>query len=475
MNDATRIWFPIPAWWVPVWITLDSAGESTDALETAVEAMVRAGLRAPAVIARELCLDTALVESAIATLASAGVITQTADGLSAKPRSEPGEGPRSRAGFIAWDPSAQRPLLQLWVAREPPLPAVEAPPGWRLSPWSEPDDYPQRPRTKEVAERLGVLPSMSGLRTFEPRGNGVHESDGGRVRRLRERSGPSARLPIWAPVEHRMSGPVVWRPSLRPIAEVGTELDPAGYEGVVRRALVPGASEALADAEREHRDRIAPGVVRQAGFTSVDDLRAEAKKQVSRDLGAITNLPGWQAVVQLAEDAVVDELISPAVGGDWRRPLRAWGDVLETLTALLIERLRPIVIALEARSVDPDERASIRLLLGPSTDHTLSTASNPEHFKQLKDSVQGRLDTIGTRVLAFGVCALLHLPTRRAFERLADQQPSLFETLGRAKSERNDVVHPKATTEAIGVAGHRARVVLLCRTLPMLDIEAASS
>lgn len=471
MNDTLRTWIPLSAWWIPVWITLDNAGESTDALETAVAGLVRAGLRARDTLARELALDVALVESAVATLLAAGVLTEGDGGLAAAHEPVPAEGPRGRPGFLVWDPAAQRPLLQLWLDRDPPSDELPAPPGWRVAPWTAPDDYPLRPRERELGEFLRVLPSAGDLRLFEPRGDGVHESDGVRVRRLRRRAGPSVRAPVWAPVEHRAAGVVVWRPSLRPLPEVGTELDPTGYEGIVRRGLPAGVTGALADTERELRDRVAPGVLRQAGFASVGDLRASAHDEAVRALGVFATLPEWRDLLALVEDAIVDEHLSLAVGGDWRRPIRAWGDVLERLTGLVMQRLRSLLDRVQARPVPPDELARIRPLLGRSTPHVVAVVGNSGELERLRVSLKNDLDSIGTRLLAFGVCALLHPPARRAFEALALDAPGLFDALDKAKEERNAVVHPKPHTEPIGVAGHRARVLLLCRTLPRLEVR----
>lgn len=469
MNESIRTWVPLSAWWVPIWITIASDSESTDALETAIAELVRSGLRAPDVMARELCLDVALVESAVANLLAAGVLTVGEGGLSAAQKPEPVEGPRSRPGFIAWDPAAQRPLLQLWLDADVPPDDPPAPPGWRVAEWTEAADYPPHPRDRELGEFLRVLPSAGDLRLFEPRGNGVHESDGARVRRLRRRTGASVRGPVWAPVEHRIAGAVVWRPALRPLPKVTTELDPSGHEGILRRGLNASACSALEDAERERRDRVAPGVLRQIGFRSVDELRASARADATRALGGIAELAMWAPLVSLIEDAIVDEHVSLAVGGDWRRPLRAWGDVLEHLTAIVVAHLRPVVSQLEARQIEPDESSRIRTLLGPTAGHALTVASKPDQLRQLKESFHNELHTIGTRLLAFGVCAILHPPTRRAFEGLALDARDLFANLDKAKEERNAVVHPKPSHQPIGVAGHRARVLLLCRVLPRLD------
>lgn len=472
MNDPVRIWVPMAAWWVPVWITLDTAGESTDALETAVIGLVHAGLVAPDALARELCLDRALVESAVATLTAAGVLTATEGGLMAKPTPEAGEGPRARAGFVAWDPASQRPLLQLWLDRDLPEMPVRCPEGWRIAPWAEPDPYPSRPRDQEVAEELRVLPGVGDLRIYEPRGLGAHESDGARVRRLRRRTGPSLRGPIWAPVEQRVAGPVVWRPSLLPLPEVSTELDPSGVQGV-ERGITPDAQGVLREVEAAHRDRIAPGLIRAAGFASVEDLQTSAREEAARELGGISEMPEWGGVLRLVEDAIVDEHVSRAVGGDWRRPLRAWGDVFERLTRDFARRLRPVVLGLKAGRLEADGRSRLRPVLGDSTGRVLDVASQPAELAKLCASLARDMDSIGTRVLALGVCVALDPRIRRAFEVLCLDTPKLFDSLDTAKDERNRVVHPKEGAEEIGILGHRARVLLACRMLPRLELPAA--
>lgn len=467
MNDAVRIWVPVPAWWIPVWVTLDTAGESTDALETAVAGLVGAGLVSPEAIARELCLDRALVESAVATLLAAGVLMATDGGLKAHPALEAPEGPRALPGFIAWCPASQRPVMQLWLDRELPLVAEGAREGWQIAAWAEPDLYPGRPSDRDVAGLLRALPSAGDLRIYEPRGIGVHESDGARVRRLRRRTGASLRGPIWAPVEQRVAGPVVWRPSLLPVPEVSTELDPGGIEGV-ERVIAAGARGVLREAEAAHRDRIAPGMIRASGFTSVEDLRNSARQEAARELGGISERPECAGLLRLVEDAIVDEHVSRAVGGDWRRPLRAWGDVLERLTRDFALRLRPVVRELVARTLEADGRRRLGPILGESTGRVLAVAGRSDDIAKLRASFDSDLDSIGTRVLALGVCVALDTRTQRAFEALCMDAPRLFDSLEKAKEERNRVVHPKDGAEEIGVAGHRARVLLACRMLPRL-------
>jgi hypothetical protein len=468
VNEPIRSWIPVPGWWVPVWVVLDDVGGTTDVLEEAVAGMVRAGLDTTPEITRELCVDAALVESAVATLIGAAVLAVDGGRLVAV-QGRPEAHVRSRAGFVAWSPSAGRALLQIWLDTD--APEVEsAPTGWRVETWEEPEEgYPRAPRRTDVAQQLELLPTAGDLRVFEPRaGAGVHETDGGRVCRLRPRPGPYRRQPIWVAVEQRPQGPVVWRPTLVPQPTIDTELDPGGWDGLI--ASAHGAARTGAEGARhECMDAIAPGVLREAGFSSVQELRDSARAQAARELG---DLGAWEGLPAVVEEAFVVQKLGEVVGVDWRRLVQAWGHVLEVLTQALVNRLRDRLRALQAREIGVDERRQLQKLFGTQTWRAERAVAR---LGTLKEAVANGVDTIGTRVAALAVCVALDPDVRRAYQIACGGTPALFEALDKAVDERNRATHPRDDAEEIEVTGHRARVLYLCRTLTTFEVPSSPS
>lgn len=465
MSEIVRRWIPTPAFWYPVWVTLDGAGHALDPLEEALLALVRAGLRAPADLARELRVDFGLVESATQGLVADRSLAMEPGGLAPGEAADadPSGDLQDRMGFIAWNPRTRRPLLQLWL--DPELPRVTvAPRGWRFAPNEFARSEARPPDDHDVEVALRLLPDAGDLRAFEPMGDGVREVDGARVHRLRMR--PPARrqrASIWVPVEQRVQGPVVWRPSLVPMPEVETELDPAGWAGVLEAAPPEAQTLARSDMDEVHT-QVAPGVLRAAGYESVEELQRSARAAAARDVGA---LDGMDLVAKTVETAFVGQILGEAAGADWRTLGQAWANVLEAVTMEVARRVAPLLRDLKADD-PPEDTRSLARLLGPSWERARDYSANRDQLGQLKAAMRGDADNVGTRILALAVTVVRDRRVRRAVEGVVEDQPDLFEQLDRARDERNRVVHLREKGDPVSVSGFRARVLLLTGALSRL-------
>jgi len=460
MAEVTRTWVPVPGWWFPIWVTLDATGHARDPLEDAVLGLVRAGMTGTGELAHALRVGSGLVESAVNHLTGSGVLERE-DG-SLKPVADPPDPMgqlEARRGLLAWDPAAGRPLLQLWLGAEPPE-VDQAPPGWQLAPW-EPRSDLSAPSDREVADALRLLSDVGELRAFEPVASGLREVDGARIHSLRRRGSRNRRLaPIWVPVEQRVPGPVVWRPALLPTQQVDTELSPGGWAGL----LEVSSSEVrqLLDSERTAcLASVAPGVLREAGFSSVEDLRRTAAATAARELG---DLSDWERARRAAEDAFVVDRLGEAAGGDWRQRAGGWASLLDVTTHQLVRQmlhLRPAAW----RTPDGDEEREGRRALGPLWQEVKGLLRKPDALRSIDKHITNDADGIGERLLWIGATIASSREARSAFTRVIAETPDLFEQLDKARQERNAVIHPRERVDPVPVAGFRARVLRVCRAL----------
>lgn len=469
-----RSWVPVPAWWVPVWIVLDGRPGVLDPLEDAVAALVAVGTARPSAIASTLAVPAPLVESALTHLAASGLVIlegedwRSAPGLPAE-MSEPQE----RAAFVAWDEAVGRPLLQVWLDVNDPDPE-ELPPvaqGTVLPvPPSADATWPRLPTSDRVDRSLQLLAATGTVVALEPVGGQVREVDGARVVRLRRRPDRrSERGWIWVPVEHRLQGAVVWRPSLLPRPDVETELDPAGWDGLLNRAGALTAT--LRAAQGEVHDLIAPGVLERTGYRSVEELRSEAVRSADRELNGPVPAE-WGIVAEVVAAAFVTQRTAEAAALDWRAVARGWADVLEVVTLELVRRVRPALLAVrltDAGKVAPDR---LRPVLGSATlGHVRKVLRSEEEANRLVDSVRHGTDSIGVRILAIAAAVAADPAVYRAFAELSMDHARFFDDLDRANKDRIAVVHRRDGDEdRVSIVGFRDRVLSVARTSARLRL-----
>jgi hypothetical protein len=122
--SAAVEWIEVPAWAVPVWVTLDGSAWQSDPLVEAVRALVEVGLQRDADIAAQLAMPRSLVQAAADHLVSLGALTRGDDGgLSVAPKNGAEtevDSLSTRPAWVVWDPLRSRPLFQLWLDDRPP-------------------------------------------------------------------------------------------------------------------------------------------------------------------------------------------------------------------------------------------------------------------------------------------------------------------------------------------------------------------
>lgn len=464
-----RLWQPLPARWVPVWISLEATAGRRDALQDAVEGFVRLGVTEAGGIATELGLPVTLVESAIALGLAAGSLEQGPAGLRAREVGDEGDSSPEEAGWLAWDHAAGRPLLQLWADPSLPGEGLRAE-GWEVLPLPERYRRPGKVHDDRLHRALRVMGHAPEVTLLRPIGLGVDEDERARVRRVRRRLGERlASGWIWAPVEHRIQGTVVWRPSLAPMAEVRSELDPQGWGGLAERL----SAEQVAQHEQLRarlRDEIAPGILERAGFESVEEMREEAARTAARELGGAATWPRLRVAV---EAAFLQQRLAEIIDSDWRTIARGWADVLEVLSLELAQACRGAIRSLRRspRWGAQQERDLKRRLGGKTWRIVRRTLEDPERLRELQQVARDNADSIGARILVIGAALATREAVARRFEFVFESHPRFFEELDRANVERTTVIHHRAQAEEIHVPAFRSRVLVLCRVAASLDLD----
>ena len=468
-----RLSCSILGWWVPVWITVAEGASARDVLEDAVLELMRADVRSADRIARVLCVDELLVESALAALCASGVVEVVGGGYRPRSVPEPPAGHLEREGWVFWDPVAERPLIQLWAGPRPQ--ALPSPDGWEAV---EPDGIRLAPpRMGSVDARLSLLPGLPELVGLEGWGSGFRVFDAEQVRSIRR--DPRRVLEpgrAYAPVELRpVTGPVVWRPAIVRFARVQTSLDPGGWSGLLER-LAPEGRAALERRRREATVAIAPAVLEAAGYRSLTDLDEAAELHARRELGDRWRTPAWAAICDLVHAAEINATVARAIGAGWRTALHGWADVLDALTASLHQLVRadlsPEAFAAIA-ALTPDERrrrvSSHAATLGASTDRVLDTIKTNAKLASL-ESTLASTPMIGPRIAGLGVVVVFGGDAcRRVLTSMVDALPSFFDDLDRANVDRRKIVHldvaaDRGDNEAdVDVASFRQRLIRLIR------------
>lgn len=456
------VWFGVPSWWVPVWVSLDDGRANLDPLEEAVLAFIALGGLDAAGIARRLAVARSLVESATHSLLSRGVLESTENGLVAV-EVDRDEVAVDREGWIAWGPSLRRPLLQVLLgSRLPERPP--SPNGWALSEMTGREERPARPRTRDVDKALRLLPHAAATRVYERIGLGLSEVEGARIRSMRRKLDTASRAnPIWIPTEHRLQGTAVWRPAIWPVADISTELDPGGWTSLIERIGEERAESAEAG-RKAIRDEIMPGVIEATGFGSVAELASWSEEQARRELG-----PGWRRADGVIERAVADAFQHQTLGlvtnPTANSLAHGWVAVLEHLTKDLVEPARDRVGGHRGPVGLPrsDRKRRVVRVLGATWGHFRQAVSEEPTLESLTDQLRSHTDTIGSRLLALAMDCVIDGPGLARAEALEEALPGFFGHLGRALKERNSVIHPDRAQEPVSLAGFRVRVLKLCR------------
>jgi hypothetical protein len=449
MSPTHRSWVAVPGWWIPVWVIIDGDAQALDPLEEAVRDLIAADYREVAGIARRLGLPIELVDSAVGTLFGRRVIADEEGGLRVLgDRSDAAaEEPATRSGWLGW---VHGPVFELVLAEEPPDPP-EALPGWTFHPLPHTARRGRKPTDGQIDDVLRVLPSTGRLRASDLAGARIEEIDGSRVRRVRRKSEATlVAAPLWCPVEHRITGPVVWRPSMVPSASPTSELDPGGWEGLAA-AL---AEEVVAELNREGAgvlEHVAPGVLRDAGYESVQELRESAERKARHQLGIAGD--AMSDMVNAVAQAYILETLAGAMGLDWRALARGWADVVEVATVELKRAIGELPKELPAAAT-LEVQHEVRYLLGPRW-----FGFECEDRSALRKLLANEKESVGHRLAAIRLALLEDAKLRRRAKEANTECSHFLRDLERAKDQRNLVAHRRGDGTEVDVKELRALVL----------------
>lgn len=468
MTEAApiRLSCPVPGWWIPMWVSLADGATGPDPLEEAGHALVRAGVDRAESIAQVLCVDSVLVESALAGLALSGRLT-TADGRwRATTTDVPTQARTEREGWIFWDPVANKPLMQLWIGPRPEELAVPA--GWEALAI---DGKPQgRPSIVEVDRVLSLLAGVPEVLGLEGRGSAFAIVDMASVRSVRrDPRKPIERGVAHVPIELRpVTGPVVWRPAIVRFGRVQTPLDPRGWRGLLDR-LEPEGCALLERRRREASVAIAPGVLEAAGYERVEDLEEAIELEARRTFGARWEASGWQNLSGLIRNAERHAVVSRAVGGDWRSALHGWADVLDALVAEACDRVagdRDEETFARVRELTTKERhrrirAHGATLGDVTTAKLVGDVATDANLDELAAALR-TVPSIGPRISGLAFAFVFGRDGRTTLAPALDSAPSFFVDLDRANKDRRKIAH-LGGDDSVDVASFRQRVITLAR------------
>lgn len=477
MSQSTRIWCPVPARFIPAWISLAAASGPRDPLEEAVASLCRVGRGRSVEIARTLCLDEGLIRSALDELlrkklvheaegdAGRYVLQQDADAR---------ERPEERAGWVVWNETERRPLLHIILGRRLDQPVM--PEGVEVLDLGERPGWPggHRPGPEELERELRILPGLGGLSALEScAGHYRPLLDASLVRRVRrdprhrERHGV-----VYVPLEFRPdSPPIVWRPSVLPSREIHTSLDPNGFDGLLSR-LPQAARERLLRRRLEARGDL-DALLQAGGFKDAADLFDHASRRVQRTLAGSWGNPGWERLQDLSVQAQCTALVSRMTNQDWRSAVHGWSDVLEHL---MYELLRSVVRRPESFDAidrlgmgkEGVERRRARLqakrgVLRTSSQH--AEASIGTATRKLADLLER--GTIGQRLMLLAIVYACDDEAERRLRPALQECPDLFARMSAALDNRNASTHTGDTDgrETISVKEYTDNVLELTRAV----------
>jgi DnaJ-domain-containing protein 1 len=482
MTTAQRVWCRVPAWWIPVWVSLLGDTHVTDPLEDAVFRLIELGRGQSRDIALTLQVDVSLVHSALDSLEETGRIQQQGEQWVVRQEPTRDETPREREGWAVWDSQARRPLLQVVLGARPHV-EPNAPEGWELLSCDADPAQSKRPKDGDVDRALSYLPELPELRGLEPLGSGLRTFDPGLIRRIRRNS--RERLvsgSAYVPVEFRpVTGSVVWRPCVFPFARAPSELDPAAWGGLLGR--VDAASRQRLEARQEDAaGTIARFALQEAGYSSMSELREAASRKARYELAGVWDNPGWDKLQQMIVTAEIFATIAHAVKHASRRQaLHCWADVLEFLMGLLHQRfaeafskdrfreVRNLPVSLRKERV-----LAQRSVLRGSVDHLLGVVADDNKLGSLRDALE-RSASIGPRILGLAFARVFVPDVGKLLEPALADCPAFFDELSEANVMRTRVVHLDVgetdSAEDLDLEDFRHRVLRLAQVSMQISMQ----
>jgi len=441
-SDSIR-YCPVPAYFVPVVVSLAEDPGPRDALEEAVAGLVALHRGFPQELAQLLCIAPELVESALAELELRNILKKPdADGpYVVNEQASHASRPRQRPGYVLWDLLSNQPTFQLVIGEPLKQPYVPK----HMNVVDVTSGRPRRgPNHRAVEKNVRSLPDVPDLRVFVPLGRAYRSVESAQVQKIAFEA-RSHLIPgqAFVPLEFRPEcEPIVWRPMLAPSELLETSLDPQGYSGLLQR--IPEARAEL-DRIRMELDPKLLDLLAADGYGSADALFQDADRRVQNELVGAWGNPGWREVQDAAVAAMRQTILSRFLRSSLHGGMHAWADVLERAVRVLL-----------AMFLDPATQDSWVQLDKDKLTRTLNDRGRKlgrlrERLLESKDLKPGKKEgllkvldngTLGARLL--GLVALWAADSR-VFQQLAPAlrlQPNFFRRLDDAIEMRNKVIHP---------------------------------
>ena len=441
-SDSIR-YCPVPAYFVPVVVSLAEDPGPRDALEEAVAAIVALDRGFPQELAQILCVAPELVESALAELELRHILKRPdLDGpYVVNEQTSHASRPRQRPGYVLWDLLSNQPTFQLVIGEPLKQPYVPK----HIDVVDATNRKPRHAPSHRAIERsVRSLPDVPDLRIYVPLGHAYRSVESAHVQKI---AFEARRHPIsghaFVPIEFRPEcEPIVWRPMLAPSAQIETSLDPQGYSGLLQR--VPEARAEL-DRIRLELDPKLIELLAAEGYRNAAELFQDADRRVQNELVGAWGNPGWREVQDTAVDAMRQTILSRFLRSSPNGGMHAWADVLERAVRVLLVQF------LDAAAQDAWARLDKDKLTRILDERARKLGQLRERLLESKDLKPGKKDgllkvldkgTLGSRLL--GLVAVW-VADPRVFDQLAPalrEQPDFFRRLDDAIEMRNRVIHP---------------------------------
>lgn len=444
-NTSPIRYCPIPAYFIPVTVSLQEDAGPRDALEEAVVSLVGIGQRFPHEVVRTLCVASELVESALAQLQLRQIVTleEESGEYSIATHASAAARPRERPGYVLWDLLTDQPTFQLILGKPHPEPYV--PEGLEVLDISAPRPG-RRPRLNHIDRAVRTLPEIPDLQVLVPLGCAYRTIDASvvqRVRFLAHRSLLAGRA--FVPIEFRpQCEPIVWRPVVVPTFELVTSLDPRGYEGLKSR--IPDAIRELERQRMEIDPRLLE-LLAADGYRSVEELFADAEQRVRWSLVGAWGNPGWQEVQQAAVEAMRQMILSRFLRSSLHNGMHGWADVLERAVRTLLHMVaQPAAYESWRQLCKESQRLRAALeertrALGALAEQLLKASDlksgKPEAFHRLIER-----GTLGSRLLGLIALWVADAAVAQRLRPALEERPDFFRKLDKTIEMRNRTVHP---------------------------------
>lgn len=460
-SDSIR-YCPVPAYFVPVVVSLAEDPGPRDALEEAVAALVALDRGFPQELAQILCVAPELVESALAELELRHILKRPdLDGpYVVNEQTSHASRPRQRPGYVLWDLLSNQPTFQLVIGEPLKQPYVAKHIGVVDATIRKPRHAPSH---RAVERSVRSLPEVPDLRVYVPLGHAYRSVESAHVQKI---AFEARRHPIpghaFVPIEFRPEcDPIVWRPVLAPSEQLETSLDPQGYGGLLQR--IPEARAEL-DRIRMELDPKLLDMLAADGYRSAAALFQDADRRVQNELVGAWGNPGWREVQDAAVDAMRQTILSRLLRSSPNGGMHAWADVLERAVRVLLTRF------LDRAAQDAWARLDKTKLTSVLDERARKLGRLRDRLLESKDLKPGKIDgllkvldkgTLGSRLL--GLVAVWAADSR-VFDQLAPalrEQPDFFQRLDEAIEMRNMVIHPDEDESPDARAFRRAVLGLL--------------